>query len=226
MIDTWDELAYWDTGEWQVVQEKLDDLDAKKIAYNPARENIFAALDATPLQTVRCAIVGQDPYPLAEHATGIAFSVPKTIIKLPPTLVNLFRVYKSDLGYPQPVRGDLTKWTQRGVLLLNAIPTCTVDHSLSHDWEEWSWFTREVVRVLSERGIVFAFLGGVARRYVQYVDPDRNGIIETSHPSPRGTLARPAQNSSWVPFLGSRLFTTINAKLIEEGESEGINWKL
>jgi len=228
MITTWDDLKYWDSGEWQIIQEKLDDLDKKKIAYNPSRENIFAALDATPFETVRVAIVGQDPYPLAEHATGIAFSVPKNIIKLPPTLVNIFRVYKSDLGYTQPTRGDLTKWCERGVLLLNAIPTCNRFKPLSHDWDEpdsWSWFTKEIIENLSEKGIVFAFLGAVARRYVSLVDADCNGIIETSHPSPRGTITKPGNRSSWIPFLESRLFSTINAKLIEEG-METVDWRL
>jgi uracil-DNA glycosylase len=225
MIKKWDELKYWTSGEWQCVQGKLDDLEKNGHVYHPTRELLFNALDSTPFETVRVAIIGQDPYPNPGFSTGIAFSVPRSIIKLPPTLVNIFRVYKSDLGYTQPTRGNLDKWAERGVLLWNAVPSCTQFKSLSHDWEEWAWLTREIVESLSEKGIVFVFLGGVARRYVKFVNPDTNGIIETSHPSPRGSLARPGHNSAWIPFLASRLFSTINAKLVEEG-MEPIDWRL
>lgn len=225
MLQTWDELRYWYSGEWQWVQEKLDDLEKNRIITCPTRENLFNALDTTPFETVRVAIIGQDPFPNPAHATGIAFSVPKTVITFPSTLVNLFRVYKSDLGYTQPTRGNLELWCQRGVFLWNAIPSCTAFKPLSHDWDEWSWLTREIVEVLSEKGIVFAFLGGVARRYVQFVNLDCNGVIETSHPSPRGTLAKASKGASWTPFLESRLFSTINAKLVEEG-MEPVDWRL
>jgi len=219
MISNWDEMKFWGSGEWQLIQERLDDLESRKVLYNPQRQKLFDGLDSTPLSAVRVAIIGQDPYPDPAHATGIAFSVPPEIIKLPPTLVNIFRVYKDDLHYPQPTRGNLFKWTQRGVLLWNAVPSCLAYNSMSHDWEEWSFLTKEIVETLSEKGIVFVFLGAVARRYVVYVNPDTNGIIETSHPSPRGA------NSGWKPFLESRLFSTINARLVEEG-SEIIDWKL
>jgi len=217
--DGWWSLDYFNSGEWQVVQEKLDDLEQARVAINPARENLFKALDSTPFESVRVAIIGQDPYPGEGVATGIAFSIPPYITPFPPTLVNLLREYKSDLKYGQPKTGDLTPWVRQGVLLWNAIPSCNRFKSLSHDWDEWSFLTKEIVVRLAARGIVFAFLGAVARRYTGFVTSDNNSVIETSHPSPRGSA------SSKVPFLGSRLFSTINAKLLEEGE-EPINWRL
>lgn len=216
----WNELKFWETGECQVIEERLDDLDKAGISYNPDRSNLFRALDETPYEKVKAVILGQDPYPEKQNATGIAFSIPKNVKVFPQTLQNIFREYCEDLHYREPVHGDLSKWVSQGVLLWNVIPTCLTGKPLSHYvWTEWSYLTKEILEKLSEKGIVFAALGGVAREYVKYIDASKNIIIETSHPSPRGVLAK--KNS----FFGSRLFSTINAHLVRLGHSP-IDWRL
>ncbi len=220
MITTWDEMEFWDTGEWQVMEERLDDLDKAKVVYNPERDKLFAALDASPFLQTRVAILGQDPYPNHKDATGIAFSVPPKR-KLPPTLVSIFNEYHDDLGLPVPTSGSLTSWTEQGVLLWNVIPTCEANKSLSHEgWFEWRYLTDEIIKVLCERNVkpVLVFLGGRARSFVKEV-PQGIKVIETSHPSPRGSL------NSKVPFTGSRIFSRINDALCEL-DQEPINWRL
>lgn len=213
---TWDDLSFWNSPEWRNIQEHLDRLDKQGLLYNPNRENLFAALDATPYDKVKVIIVGQDPFPKSKHATGIAFSIPPEEKEIPPTLTNIMIEYSKDLHYPFPTNGDLTKWTQEGVLLWNAIPSVLVGMPLSHEgWEGWKELTTEIITTLNLRSdVVFAFLGRVARQFVEFVD-DGNRIIETSHPSPRGSF------NSKTPFIGSRLFSTINSKL-----KEPINWRL
>ena len=214
-MNNWDDLRYWDTGEWQVVQEKLE-----TAAYNPAQENLFAALDATPFSCVKVVLMGQDPYPDPKYATGLSFSIPTSSPTIPPTLRIILQELEDDLHLPFPKNGNLEKWASQGVLLWNAIPSCETGKSMSHDWTEWSYLTQEVVTSLSAKGnIVFAFLGGVARRYSKYVDTVRNDLIETGHPSPRGNMA------SKSPFTGSRIFSTINARLSARGFLP-IDWEL
>lgn len=216
-------LTFWDSGEWQVVEELLQDMEDAGVQYNPSKDLIAKPLRDVSEEKVRVAIIGQDPYPQAGYATGTAFSIPRTYAagKFPPTLRAILTEYTSDLGYPVPSHGDLSRWPAQGVLLWNAIPTCRTGLSLSHDWHgnEWGNLTREIVKRLSDRGIVFALLGAVARRFLNDIDLRNNRVIVTSHPSPRGSL------NSKTPFVGSRLFSTINAKLNEIG-LETVDWRL
>lgn len=213
----WD-LKYWSSGEWQVVAERLQDIRNKGGIYCPGPRNLFKALSLVDYEACRVIMVGQDPYPDPKFATGIAFSIPPEFKEFPPTLHNLFREYQTDTGFPLPQSGDLTPWAKQGVLLWNAIPSCDVWKSLSHDWVEWDLLTQEIVTKLSEKDCVFVFLGGVARRFSGYVGPDCD-VIETSHPSPR------ASRSSKLPFFGSRIFSHINDLLASKGQPP-INWKL
>jgi uracil-DNA glycosylase len=213
-MKTWDDLEYWRSKEWETVQERLEDLYQKGFDINPKREHIFTSLDLTSFDRTRVAIIGQDPYPNRMLSTGLAFSIPRGCSKRPPTLDNIFKEYVDDLGYPYPTSGDLTPWTKEGVLLWNAIPTCLDGCSKSHDWWEWTTLTQEIVRVLSARSdVVLVFLGQVARRY----SPQTKMSLEYSHPSPRGAYA------GWSPFMGSRMFSTINDLLAPKGH---IDWKL
>lgn len=215
----WDDLNYWRCGEWQVIQEELDDLDKKKTIYNPRREDMFAAMDAVEMSDVSVAIMGQDPYPTRAHSTGIAFSVPRSCKVLPPTLDILLKEYVSDLGYEKPKNGNLNKWCKRGVFLWNVIPTCLMGRPLSHNWTEYEYLTKEIVEELTKQPMVFIFMGAKARNYAKYVDNSVARTIECSHPSPRGSI------SGKNPFLGSRVFTTANAKLCEL-KKDPINWRL
>lgn len=217
-MNLWD-LNYWNTGEWQVVEERLHDLQAKKITYNPSKQNLFRALRATPFAKVVVAIYGQDPYPDHQHATGLAFSVPDGTRPLPPTAEAILQEYSADLGLPHPGHANLTKWAEQGVLLWNVIPSCQEWKSLSHEWEEWTYLTTEITKKLSDKGIVFALTGARARDYKQFIDEKPNYIIETSHPSPKGSM------KSKVPFVGSRLFSRINDYLVQQGKPS-INWRL
>jgi uracil-DNA glycosylase len=207
---TWDDLKYWQSGEWQVVQERLDDLDSKGLLYAPARHNLFKALDATPLAKVKAAIIGQDPYTNQGLATGLAFSVPRGISTLPPTLANILEEYQHDLHYPPPKHGDLSHWASEGVLLWNAIPSVG-SQPQSHNWPEWSLLTREILQSLPE-SIVVLFLGALAREFTPCV---KGKVLASSHPSPLG--ARRGIN----PFMGSRPFTTINSMI-----KEPIDWRI
>src|SRR5258705_6619195 len=111
MIYPW-KLNFWQTGEWQVCNERLKDLEKAGIQFNPKRDLLFDALRRTPIGEVRVAIIGQDPYPQAKYCTGRAFAIPTHFRRadFPPTLNTIFREYCSDLGYPFPYSGDLIKW--------------------------------------------------------------------------------------------------------------------
>lgn len=220
MRHPWPELRWWDSGERQVVEEKIDDLADLGIRCNPEKKSLYRALRATPLDKTRVAIIGQDPYPTAAHATGLAFSVPRTIdpSNFPATLKIILAEYASDLGYSLPSHGDLSGWASQGVLLWNAIPSVQPGRPLSNDWDEWMYLTSEIVGKLAERGVVFAALGAKARAYVEGL-PENNRVIVTSHPSPRGI------RNSRTPFTGSRLFSTINAKL-NELKLGTIDWEI
>ena len=221
-VNSWEDLKFWDSGEWQVIQEKLDDMDRAKKKYNPKREDLFAALYATPLEKVKVAFFGQDPYPDATYATGLAFSIPKEVKRFPPTLVTILNEYSSDLHYPLPLNGDLSSWASEGVLLWNVVPTCSAGLSLSHDWEEWRYLTTEIIEVLRDRGIVFVFIGSRAREYAHLIKGYGNcAVVETAHPSPRAHFNKRLKH----PFIGSRLFSTINSKLVDLG-LDPVNWRL
>lgn len=210
-------LKFWDSPEWERVNARLD-------ADNnicPSRSNMFSSLAGVAPDEVRLVFVGQDPYPSRENATGRAFEVPRTIEPedFPPTLKSIFREYQNDLSLPPPSVGDLSRWVQQGVLLWNSIPSCRAHASMSHDWREYDALTTEVLSVASQQGCVFVFFGAVSKRYVGAVDQSVSRVIETAHPSPRGSIR--ARN----PFVGSRIFSRTNQLLRELGK-EPIDWKL
>ena len=220
MFTKWKDLTFWKSGEYQVIQENLELIREKGLKYCPTKSKLFAALHLTPFDEVRCVIIGQDPYPTLKHATGVAFSIPPGIEDYPPTLINILTEYVSDTGHPWPKTGDLTNWGRRGVLLLNATPTCQEGKPGSHShWPEWPFFVSEVVQRLSLEGSKVFVLMGRKAQLLDSLISDRNLIIHTSHPSPLGV----AKTSH--PFQGSRVFTTINAKLSELGQ-ETIDWRL
>lgn len=212
-------LDFFESGEWQVIEERLEDMNIAGVPFNPSKKDMFKALDLVPFDKVRVMIIGQDPYPNSQHCTGVAFSIPKEIPKdkYPPTLKNILEVYCKDLYLPEPPSGDLTSWCKEGVLLWNAFPSCDEGKPKSHEqWPEWPYLTKEIIQKLDKRDkpVVFVFLGAVAREFAKYVTD--NDYIETSHPSPLGASKG---------FMQSRLFTTINAYLKDWGEPV-VNWRL
>lgn len=227
MIFKWPrDLDYFETGEWQWVEEQLNGFDSKRTSYNPRRDQLFAALKATPFETVRVAIIGQDPYPDARFSTGIAFSIPPLERDRPPSLVNIFDEYEKDLHYPTPSTGDLTQWCKEGVLLWNAVPTCFTNQAASHRWPEWEYLTKEIIERLSAKGSVFAFLGSAAQGYAKYVT-EASEVLSIGHPSPLANMKKKDGTfRAKTPFLGSRMFTRINDTICQNKLGEPINWRL
>jgi uracil-DNA glycosylase len=184
--------------------------------YLPAGENVLRAF-TQPFAGVRVLIVGQDPYPTPGHAVGLAFSVSPQVRRLPASLVNIFREYSDDLGFPTPATGDLTPWSERGVLLLNRVLTVAPGKPGSHRGKGWEEVTEQAIRALAARKtepLVAILWGRDARTLVPLLE----GIpsIESAHPSPYS-----AANG----FFGSRPFSRANHLLEQEG-AEPVDWKL
>ncbi len=214
-------LDFWKSAEWQKCDERLKDMERNGVDYNPSRDLLFHSLSSVGgPEDVNVVLVGQDPYPVRTFATGLAFSIPSQYERkdFPPTLREIFGEYSRDLRYPIPSHGDLSRWVKQGVLLWNVVPVTRTGISLGCDWEEWRALNNEMFRLLSQKGIVFCFLGGVARSYAGVISSN-NRVIQTSHPSPRGSL------NSKTPFRGSRIFSTINRHLNELG-LDPIDWRL
>ena len=184
--------------------------------YLPAGENVLRAFKQ-PLADVRVLIVGQDPYPTPGHPVGLSFSVAADVKRLPPSLVNIFREYSEDLGYPTPSCGDLTPWTERGVLLLNRVLTVEPKQPGSHRGKGWEEVTEQAIRALAARDgepLVAILWGRDARTLVPLLDDVP--CIESAHPSPYAAAGG---------FFGSRPFSRANV-LLEELGGEPVDWKL
>jgi uracil-DNA glycosylase len=183
--------------------------------YLPAGGHVLRAF-TQPFGQVRVLILGQDPYPTPGHAVGLSFSVPPGLRRLPPSLVNIFGEYSADLGYPTPASGDLTPWTEHGVLLLNRVLTVAPGRPGSHRGHGWEEVTEEAIRALAARGTpLVAILWG---RDARGLAPLLGGVplIESAHPSP---------NSADRGFFGSRPFSRANQLLADLGATP-VDWKL
>lgn len=184
--------------------------------YLPAGVNVLRAFQQ-PFDEVKILIVGQDPYPTPGHAVGLSFSVSPTTRPLPRSLVNIFREYSEDLGHPAPSTGDLTPWTQQGVLLLNRSLTVEPGSPGSHRDKGWEAVTEQAIRALVARDAapLVAILWGRDARNLAPLLVDVP-IIESAHPSPM---------SADRGFFGSRPFSRAN-DLLEEIGGDPVDWKL
>jgi uracil-DNA glycosylase len=190
--------------------------------YLPPGELVLRAFKQ-PFQAVRVLIMGQDPYPTPGHAVGLSFSVAPTVRRLPASLVNIFREYSDDLGYPRPSNGDLVPWSERGVLLLNRVLTVRPGQPGSHRGKGWEEVTDQAIRALAARqrpggegrAPLVAILWG---RDARSLAPLLDGVplIESAHPSP---------NSADRGFFGSRPFSRANGLLEQQGAAP-VDWKL
>jgi uracil-DNA glycosylase len=170
-----------------------------------------------PFDEVRVLIVGQDPYPTVGHPVGLSFSVSPQTRPLPRSLANIFREYGEDLGYPMPSCGDLTPWTERGVLLLNRVLTVQPGQPASHRGKGWEKVTDQAIRALVARSSpLVAILWGRDARTLRPQLGSGVPCIESAHPSPM---------SADRGFFGSRPFSRVDALLAERG-NEPIDWKL
>jgi uracil-DNA glycosylase len=183
----------------------------------PRAADWFHALDATPLDDVRVVILGQDPYHGEGQAHGLCFSVQEGVPP-PPSLVNIYKELKSDLGIEPPRHGHLESWAKQGVLLLNSVLTVEAHQAASHAGKGWEKFTDAVIREVNAlpRPVVFILWGSYAQKKASFVDATRHSIIKSPHPSPLS-----AHNG----FFGSKPFSKANAFLQAHGQ-QPINWKL
>jgi uracil-DNA glycosylase len=182
--------------------------------YPPAKL-IFNAFDHCPFDKVKVVILGQDPYHGAGQAHGLCFSVNKGI-PFPPSLLNIFKEIESDLGTPIPPDGDLTRWSDQGVLLLNATLTVRAAQAGSHQRRGWEEFTDAAIRELASRrsGIVFILWGSYAQKKGAFIDRNKHLVLTSPHPSPL---------SAYQGFFGNHHFSTTNKYLREQGKTE-IKW--
>ena len=182
----------------------------------PPGKFIFNAFDRCPVERTKVVILGQDPYHGPGQAHGLCFSVPEGI-EQPPSLKNIFKEIHDDLGAPVPTSGNLERWSEQGVLLLNATLTVRAHQAGSHQNKGWEIFTDAVIRLLAEQKdhLVFMLWGAYAQRKGAFVDPRRHLVLKAVHPSPLS-----ANRGGW---FGNRHFSQANTYL-KEHERKGIEW--
>ena len=181
----------------------------------PAGRNIFRAFDRCPVDKLKVVIIGQDPYHGPGQANGLCFSVGEGV-PFPPSLQNILKEVRDDVGAPMPLSGELERWAEQGVLLLNAVLTVRAHEAASHAGHGWERFTDAVVRAIAERkeGIVYMLWGSYAQKKGSIADPSRNLILKAVHPSPL---------SAYRGFFGCKHFSAANAYLTSIGK-ESIEW--
>ena len=182
----------------------------------PKGEDMFKALNLTPLDKVKVVILGQDPYHGAGQAHGLCFSVPEGV-RIPPSLQNIFKELQSDLGLSIPSSGCLESWAEQGVLLLNSILSVEKGLANSHSSKGWELFTDSVISMVNEKkSIVFMLWGGYAAQKGKSIDSTRHLVLKSVHPSPL---------SAHRGFFGNRHFSKCNQFLESKGISP-IDWKV
>ena len=183
----------------------------------PAVADVFAAFELTPYQNVRVLLLGQDPYHNDNQAHGLCFSV-NPGIKTPPSLVNIYKELKSDLGLNIPNNGYLVPWAQQGVLMLNAVLTVRAHTPNSHKDKGWETFTDAVIAKVNQKtdAVIFVLWGGYAQKKLKLIDTSRHKVIQSAHPSPLS-----ARNG----FFGSKPFSAINTVLKSASQPE-IDWQI
>ena len=201
----------------QSLKAFLVDEKAKGKVIFPANQRWFAAFDSTPFEQVKVVILGQDPYHGPKQAHGLCFSVPPAI-KIPPSLVNIYKELASDMDIPMPTQGCLEHWAQQGVLLLNATLTVENGQAGSHQNKGWETFTDRAIQVLNEQreGLVFILWGAYAQKKGAFIDGQRHLILKSPHPSPL---------SAYRGFFGSRPFSQTNAYL-RSNNKKAIDWQI
>ncbi len=197
----------------------VDFLKDEKSNYTiyPQGADIFSAFNRTPLPGVKVVILGQDPYHGHGQAHGLSFSVPDDV-KFPPSLRNIYKELSDDLGMEIPTSGNLGRWADNGVLLLNATLTVRKGDAGSHQGQGWEEFTDQVIKTVSDlrAGIVFILWGKFAQDKSKLIDTSKHFILSSPHPSPF---------SSYRGFFGSKPFSNTNKILIDNG-LEPVDWSL
>ena len=183
----------------------------------PKGKEIFAAFDQCPVENLKVVLLGQDPYHGEGQANGLSFSV-RDGIAHPPSLVNIFREIEEDLKLPYPESGNLSRWAEQGVLLLNATLTVRANTAGSHQGQGWETFTDAVIKSISDncQHIVFLLWGGFAKKKMALIDTQKHCVLSSGHPSPLS-----ANRGHW---FGNKHFSKTNEYLTSVGK-ENIDWK-
>ena len=216
--NSWDEILKdeFDKEYYQNLRKFLA-YEYRKYTVYPDMYDIFNSLKYTAYEDVKVVIIGQDPYHNEGEAHGLSFSVPKGI-KTPPSLLNIYKEIRDDLGYEIPSHGCLVSWAEQGVLLLNATLTVRAGQANSHQGKGWEILTDEIIRKLNDRDkpVVFILWGRYARDKKKLITNYRHLVLEGAHPSPLS-----ASNG----FFGGRYFSKANEFLTENG-IEPIDWEI
>lgn len=211
----WDSMAFWGSETYKNLQEEL----RKKNLYYPTKEKVFRPLVLTPLKSVKCVIIGQDPYHTEGTAEGLSFSCDRPFRQCPPSLRNVLKEYSFDLGLPLPERGSLIPWARQGVLLINTVWTVAPGLPDSHRGLGWEELTTEIIKTVHEAhpGVVYVLWGAKAKELVMPMLKGKGAnIVHSAHPSPY---------SADKGFFGSRPFTKVNSFLQFE-KLRPISWRL
>ncbi|MFR9725119.1 uracil-DNA glycosylase [Streptomyces sp. MS19] len=182
----------------------------------PPRDEVFAALAATPFDRVKVLVLGQDPYHGEGQGHGLCFSV-RPGVRTPPSLRNIYKELHTEKGLPVPDNGYLMPWAEQGVLLLNAVLTVRSGEPNSHKGKGWEKFTDAVIRAVADRPdpAVFVLWGAYAQKKLPLIDTERHAVVKGAHPSPL----------SAKKFFGSRPFTQIDAAIEAQGHSP-VDWRI
>ena len=178
----------------------------------PAPEHVFSAFELTPFEQVNVLILGQDPYHGENQAHGLCFSV-KPGVKTPPSLVNIYKELKDDIGFDIPNHGYLVPWAKQGILMINAVLTVEAHTANSHKNKGWETFTDAVISKVNQKQepVIFVLWGGYAKKKLKLIDTNRHTVIQSAQPSPLS-----ARNG----FFGSKPFSQINSVLSQSGKPE------
>jgi uracil-DNA glycosylase len=190
--------------------------EQSKFTIFPPADEIFTALELTSYEDVKVLLLGQDPYIQRGQAHGLCFSVKDKSAKIPPSLKNIYKELRDDLGVTPPSHANLTSWAKQGILMLNVVLTVREGVSNSHKGKGWEHFTDEIIRQVNAKDekVVFVLWGKDAQKKLTLIDETKHGVVQGAHPSP---LAK--------GFLGSRPFSQINEILRGAGRGE-IDWRI
>ena len=218
-LESWKEVAaeYGLKEILKPIRKKISEVSLKKKTIHPSSKDIFRAFEFTSFKNVRVIILGQDPYHSPNQANGLAFSV-NSKVRFPPSLLNIFKEYSTDLNLPIPTDGDLSAWADQGVLLLNSILTVESGSPGSHKDFGWEEFTNQIIKALSDKksNLVFILWGAYAQSKKILIDTSKHLIIATPHPSPL---------SAHRGFFGSKPFSKTNDYL-RKNKNKEIDWRI
>lgn len=209
--------SVFDTDKYKNFERWLINEYKTKTIY-PKPENVFNAINIVKFDSVKVVIIGQDPYHNPKQAHGLSFSVEEDI-NIPPSLQNIYKELNNDLGCHIPNNGNLTKWANQGVLLLNSVLTVEENKPNSHKGKGWEMITTEIIKLLNKREdpVVFLLWGGNAKAFSKYIDTNKHYVLTAVHPSPLS-----ANQGGW---FGCKHFSKTN-EILSKLNKEPIDWQI